>query len=78
MIPTRKKYYILSNKLQLIVHLRLNLGKVLFLILTYFSIANLVLILCFRPIISGSMLVLLRWHNEMIIVVNCDRPRPLY
>ena len=47
MIPTRKKYYILRNKLQLIVHLRLNLSNLLFLILTHFSISNLFLILCF-------------------------------
>jgi len=38
-------------------------SKVLVLILTYFSISNLVLILCFRPIISGSMLVLLQSHK---------------
>ena len=30
MIPNRKKYYILSNKLPLVAHFRLNLSKVLF------------------------------------------------
>ena len=76
MILTRRKYYILSNKLQLIVHLRLNLCKVLFLILTYFSISNLFLILCCRPIISGSMLVLLQSHRYPILdyMTSCGCP----
>ena len=69
MIPTRKKwYYLLSNKLPLIAHFRLNLSKVLFLTLTYFSISNLVLTLCFKPIISDSMFVLLQSHRYNLAI----------
>ena len=69
MIPNRKKYYILSNKLPLVAHFRLNLSKVLFLPLTYFSISNLVLTLCFRPTISGNMFVL-QSHRYNLAISN--------
>ena len=69
-IPTRRKYYILSNKFQLIAHLHLNLSKVLFLMLTYFSLSNLVLTLCFTLIISGSIFVLLQSHRYNFAISN--------
>ena len=70
MIPNRKTYYILSNKIPLVAHFRLNLAKVLFLTLTYFSISNLVLILCFRRTISGNMFVLLQSHRYNLAISN--------
>ena len=70
MIPTRGEYYILSNKLQLIAHICLNFSKVLFLMLTYFSVSNFVLTLCFRPVISGSMFVLLQSDRYNFAISN--------
>ena len=48
----------------------MNLSKVLLLKLTYFSISNCVLTICFRPIISGNMFVLLQPHRYNFAISN--------